>query len=80
MFLLVVYFAGFATAIYFLAPKAAEGYEGQTAAAVTPSQTFAIEFNGQMDKAIGFGKRAAERTGDLIREKMHENAAERIIN
>ncbi len=72
--MLVVYFAGFTTAIYWLAPSDAEGCESQTACTSQTSQTFAIEFNGRMQKALDFGKRAAVRTGDVIKEKMHETS------
>jgi len=76
IFLLVVYFAGFATAIYFLAPAP----ENQTNASidkglaysVLKSNEFAKSFNSGMHKCIDFAKEAALRVGELIKQKLDE--------
>jgi hypothetical protein len=74
IFLLVVYFAGFATAIYALAPGAAN--EGATEAengfthSFLKSDEFALSFNEQMHKCLDAGKDAAHRAGAYIRSRM----------
>lgn len=81
IFLLIVYFAGFATAIYTLAP--APGNKKQfTLGALVPSRSgqakrmtseqFVESFNAGMHKAIDFGKAAALHTSKLIKEKLKE--------
>lgn len=72
--MLIIYFAGFVTAVYYLAPRRADAHQVQTACTSATSQAFAIEFNGHMQNALDFGKRAAVRTGDVIKEKMHETS------
>jgi len=71
-----VYFAGFATAIYFLAPPP----DGETAIhneiganhAQFDSQEFVQSFNTGMRKCLDFGKEAAQRTAKLVKEKVKE--------
>ncbi len=76
IFLLIVYFAGFATAIYCLAPvpenqdlKSCE--EGLVYSAFQ-SDELAQSFNSGMHKCIDFGKDAARRTGVFLKQKFDE--------
>ena len=76
IFLLIVYFAGFATAIYMLAP-APEGSADQSfgkisSASAFNSQEFAKSFNAGMHKCLAFGKDAAWHTAEFIKEKLKE--------
>jgi hypothetical protein len=77
IFLLLVYCAGFATAVYFLAP-ASQDKTCQAVATQNPfspqpnSQAFIISFNAGMHKCVEFGKAAALRTADVIRDKIKE--------
>ena len=74
--LLVVYFAGFATAIYTLAPEpekqARRGRDKDLAYATFKSDKLAKSFNSGMHKCIDLGKDAASRAGKLIRHKLNE--------
>ena len=80
VFLLVVYFAGFATAIYCLAPVP----ENQTclpgersfAYSMLKSDEFAQSFNAGMHKCIDFGKDAAWRASRFIKQKLDERRAD----
>lgn len=79
IFLLIVYFAGFATAIYCLAPVP-EGQSSQTfedessfAASALKSDEFAQSFNTGLHKCIAFGKKATVRAGRFIRQKLEES-------
>jgi len=80
VFLLIVYFAGFATAIYTLAPvpenNAARrpslvarltGHESRIT-----SQELAKSVNTGIHKCIDFGKDAAWRTAKLIKQKIDQ--------
>ncbi|MFZ2146667.1 MAG: hypothetical protein WAV28_05545 [Sedimentisphaerales bacterium] len=80
VFFLIVYFAGFATAIYTLAPvpenNAARrpslvaqltGHESRIT-----SQDFAKSVNTGIHKCIDFGKDAAWRTAKLIKQKIDQ--------
>ena len=76
IFLLIVYFAGFATAIYFLAPVP-EGYAGGGCErsfedSALKSDEFVQSFNAGMHKCVDFAKDAAWRTGRFIKEKLDE--------
>jgi hypothetical protein len=76
IFLLIVYFAGFATAIYMLAP-APEGIDKQSfgkisSASSFDSQEFAKSFNVGIHKCLAFGKEAAIHTAEFIKEKIEE--------
>jgi hypothetical protein len=73
IFLLVVYFAGFATAVYCLAP-APQGTVNQNrekgfANLTFKSEEFAMTFNEGLHKVIDFSKSAALRTADFIKEE-----------
>lgn len=76
IFTLIVYFAGFATAIYALAPPP----EGKTARhsdkgmprAQFDSREFVESFNSGMHKCLQFGKQAAQRTAKLLKAKLEE--------
>jgi hypothetical protein len=80
IFLLVVYFAGFATAIYCLAPvpenQAGQSAEKSFAHSVFRSDEFAKSFSTGMHKCIDFGKDVAHRTGNFVRQKLDERRAE----
>jgi hypothetical protein len=75
VFLLVVYFAGFVTGIYCLAPvpemqNNPDAQEGLVYS-VIKSDEFAKSLNSGIHKCIAFSKDAAERAGEYIKEKMH---------
>ncbi len=76
IFLLVVYFAGFATAIYCLAPVPESQYlqngEKGFAYSAIKSDEFAKSFNTGMHKCLDFAKDAAWRAGKLIKQKLDE--------
>jgi len=73
---LIVYFAGFATAIYMLAPKpkgvSAPDLDNSTLRERFDSQEFVESFNTGMHKCLAFGKEAAQRTAKLVKEKLKE--------
>ena len=78
IFTLLVFFAGFATAIHTLAPTS-EGKktteqrsEKGSSESKFNSEEFVEHFNTGMHKALEFGKEAAQRTGKLLREKVKE--------
>lgn len=76
IFVLIVYFAGFATAIYTLAPVP-EGYadnseERSFAHSVLKSDQFAQSFNVGLHKCVNFAKVAAKDLGEFIKEKMND--------
>jgi hypothetical protein len=81
IFLLIVYFAGFATAIYILAP-APKNTKPLALGALLParsgqaehltSEEFVESFNTGMHKCIEFGKAAALQAARFIREKTKE--------
>jgi hypothetical protein len=81
VFLLIVYCAGFATAIYFLAPtpekKTSQGKSqsplqlAQMGAALK-AQELIKSFNGGMHKCVGFSKEAADEAAKLIEAKISE--------
>jgi len=77
LFLLVVYFAGFATAIYCLAPvpqgRACQiNDEKSFVYSAFKSDEFAKSFNTAMHKCVEFGKDAAIRAGKFIKQKLDE--------
>jgi hypothetical protein len=76
MFLLIVYFAGFATAVYCLAPapETAKGESQGTALldSVLRSDRLANSFNSGMHKCIDMSKDAAIRAAELIQAKIEE--------
>ena len=77
VFLLIVYAAGFATAIYCLAPtpdqKSPPLQLAQVGSALN-SQQLIKSFNSGMHKCIGFSKEAAVEAAKLIRTKLDEAA------
>ncbi len=80
IFLLIIYFAGFATAIYILAPPTdAQLCSGNTAAVastVEPSR-FVQTFSAGLHKCVGFGKEAAIQLGGKMKEKIEEKMNEK---
>jgi hypothetical protein len=74
--MLIVYFAGFATAIYMLAPapegSAEKSFDNLSSASAFDSQEFAKSFNDGMHKCLAFGKEAACQTAEFIKEKIKE--------
>jgi hypothetical protein len=79
VFLLVVYFAGFATAIYCLAPAPDSTHRtGQKSAFLDTlrSEDFAQSFNSGMHKCFNFAKDAAGRAGKCVKQKLDERKAE----
>ena len=73
IFLLVVYFGGFVTGIYCIAPvPETEGdLQDSFVHSVIKSDEFAKSFNSGVHKCISFGKEAAERAGEYIKQKIH---------
>jgi len=76
IFMLIVYFAGFATAIYMLAP-APDGGPNKSFSKLSPSSKFDSEefvksFNAGIHKCFAFGKVAACHTAEFIKEKIEE--------
>jgi predicted amidophosphoribosyltransferase len=74
--LLVVYFAGFASAIYCVAPvpenQAHRHAEKGFVQSAFESDQFAQSFNCQMHKFLDFAKDTAQRAGELAKEKLAE--------
>ena len=77
IFMLIVYFAGFASAIYALAPtpQACDG-DGVLNTADFQVSKFAMECNSGLHKAIGAGKEAAQRAAKFIRQKIDEHQSQ----
>lgn len=76
IFMLVVYFAGFATAIYCLAPVPEEqaNQKGNKSlkVAMLESDDFARSFNVRLHKGLGVAKDAVARAGTFIKQKIDE--------
>lgn len=76
IFLLVIYFAGFATAIYCLAPvpenPAGQSCEKSFACSALKSDEFAQSFNAEMHKCLDFAKMAAWRASRFIKQKFDD--------
>jgi hypothetical protein len=76
IFTLLVFFAGFATAIYTLAPapedKATGHSDKNSAQSKFDSEEFVENFNTGMHKCLEFGKEAARRTATLLKDKLKE--------
>jgi hypothetical protein len=76
IFLLIVYFAGFATAIYCLAPapdeKARRPSEKGFAYSALKSDEFAKSFNVGMHKCLYYGKDAAQRASVFLKQKLDD--------
>jgi len=77
--LLIVYFAGFATAIYCLAPapqgKPGNNRQPSKVFAGVKSEEFAKSVNSGVHKCVDFGKEAAREAAKLIKKKMDEAQA-----
>ena len=79
--MLIIYFAGFATAIYTLAPTPESNGQATLSGFIRPSedgsrmtsQEFVESFNAGMHKCVDFGKEAACRTAEFLREKFKKN-------
>lgn len=70
VFLLIIYFAGFATAIYTLAPVPENQTRKKTFAySALKSDEFAKSFNTGMRKCLDFSKDVAYRAGRFIKQK-----------
>jgi len=80
IFLLVVYFAGFATAIYCLTPvpenQANQPAHKGFAYSAFKSNEFAKSFNSGMHKCLDFGKDAACRVSKFVKQKLDERKAD----
>ena len=79
VFLLIVYFSGFATAIYFLAPvspdcQMSEAHKDKLRGMID-SERLATAMNSGMHKAASLSKEIAERASVLIRERINEMQA-----
>ena len=75
IFLLIVYFAGFATAIHMLAPApegADQSFDNISSASAFNSQEFVKSFNAGMNKCFAFGKETAWHTAEFIKGKLKE--------
>lgn len=76
LLLLIVYFAGFATAIYCLAPvpdnQSYSFSEKSFAYPALKSDEFAKSFNSKMHKCIDFIKDTSCRAGDYIKQELEE--------
>lgn len=81
IFLLIVYFAGFATAIYTLAPAPKNGKQLSLGSLVPTrsgqaeqfdKEQFVESFNAGMHKCVDFGKDAALQVAKYLREKAKE--------
>jgi hypothetical protein len=75
VFVLMVYFAGFATAVYWLAPPPADNGTGKgkpLLGSALRSDQFVQSFNSGMHKAIDLGKDATVQAAQLIQEKVKE--------
>jgi len=84
VFLLVVYFAGFATAIYSLAPvpdsescQVDEKSEKSLMYSALNSDEFAQSFSAVMRKCIGFGKKTTCRISRFIKQKLDERQTDK---
>ena len=81
VFLLIIYFAGFATAVYCLAPvpdNQSEGVQSREEEgfpySALKSDQFAQSFNERMHKCVDFTKDAAWRAGRFIRQKFDDRS------
>ena len=76
IFLLIVYFAGFATAIYCLSPvpenQADGACEKSFVNSAFKSDEFAQSFNTGMHKCVDFAKDAAWRAGGYLKQKLDD--------
>ncbi len=75
--LLIVYFAGFATAIYFLTPASAQGYTKNTSgskkvAFSLDSQKYSKEFNTGVNKCVKYVKNTSNKVICAAKKKIQE--------
>ena len=80
IFLLIVYFAGFATAIYTLAPvcenQADASAEKGFLSSAFKSDEFARSLNTGIHRAVDYGKAAAVRVSEFVKQKLDERGDE----
>ena len=80
IFMFLIYFAGFATAVYCLAPvpknRADRNCGRSFACSALRSDEFARSFNEGLHKCINFGKSAALRTADLIKQAYNQGESQ----
>ena len=78
VFLLIVYCAGFATAVYCLAPtpgqKPGQPMQLAQVGSALKAQEILKSFSSGMHKCIGFSKEAAEEAAKLLQTKIDEAA------
>lgn len=76
IFLLIVYFAGFATAIYYFVPvsdeQTSELCGTDSVFSDVKSDEFARSFNSGLHKCVDFGKDAVCRVYKVIKQKLEE--------
>ncbi|MDH4238943.1 MAG: hypothetical protein OEW48_05230 [Phycisphaerae bacterium] len=76
VFMLIIYFAGFATAIYTLAPvpenQAGRFRENSFKYSAVKSDEFAQSFNTGMHKCLDFSKDFAWRMGKYLKQKFDD--------
>ena len=70
--LLIVYFAGFATAIYVLGPTPQGATPARIPGTEIDSEAFVQRFNEGMHKAAATGKEIAVRAGKYMKDKMQD--------
>ena len=73
--LLIAYFAGFVTAIYFLAPVPegrVDGADMSFAYQAFKSDEFAKSFNAGMHRCLDFAKNAAWRTTEFVKNELED--------
>ena len=79
IFLVLIYCAGFATAIYMTAPATAEAgdsYQGQLNSAAAISPEMAQKINIGMRKCVDVSKDVAVSAGEYIKNKLKERDIE----
>jgi len=80
IFLLIVYFAGFATAIYTLAPagenQADTSVEKGFLHSAFKSDEFARSFNTGLHRAVDYGRAAAVRVSEFVKQQLNERSDE----
>jgi hypothetical protein len=76
IFFLIVYFAGFATAIYMLAPvpknQARQAHKKGFVYSALKSDEFANSFNEKMHYCIDYSKNAVNKADEFVKQKLTE--------
>ncbi len=78
IFLMFVYFAGFATSMYILGPEPVDqissdcGYKENLELSESNSNKFAESFNSGMYTCMGFAKDVSIRMTQLVKQKLEE--------